>query len=202
MDWERYDEKFYRKPNTVSRMENQFFENLLKQNNLMNNKCLDFGCGQGYWSERLALHGAHVVAVDASRKALANCKQCRSQTDYCLIQSGKIPKKYTDFDIVICCWVFQEICDDGDFLHVLSEVRRVLRDDGKLIIAENVYPDSRKLIRASNLGDIFENHSTHPTSLRFFRDNSLSAILKKQFKLLFTKKVGDSFFEIYQPIRK
>jgi len=102
------------------------------------------------------------------------------------------------FDVIMANWLLQELYKDDVFTGLISEICRILKINGKFVIAENIYPDKRILYESTDTGDIFENQND-PPFLRFFPNNTLSKIIDKiGFKQIIYKQEGCSFFEIYE----
>jgi len=198
MKWEGYDKKFYQNPDSVLQMENEYLLSLILDLNPKDKKTLDFGCGLGHWIEVLSASGAIVSGTDISDEAI---DICRAKYPKCKFECAgeNIPFRDQEFDLILVSWVFQEIIDDHIFQEVIKEIVRCLAANGKLIITDNVYPDSRKIVKVTPFGDIFENKDNIPSNLRFFPYNSVHSILK-QYGLILARKeiIGESFFEVYQ----
>ena len=95
-------------------------------------------------------------------------------------------------------WVFQKIYDNAQFKKILNEIQRILKKEGLIFVVDNVYPDNRKLISTSNLGDIYSGNN-NSTPLRFFSDNSVLSCMKKiGLKRIKYQLIGHSFFELYK----
>lgn len=100
-------------------------------------KVLDFGCGSGYGTHMLSPYCRDITGVDISpdaiRFAAASYKNAnltyRQIED---IQTTPLPYPNSHFDVVISFQVLEHIEQD---LKYLSEVKRVLKKDGTLIIA-------------------------------------------------------------------
>lgn len=102
---------------------------------------MDFGCGPGFFTLELAKRAKTVVAVDISDKMLSKAKNMVSKkqdsfpTEIKFIQSDgqhlNLPDSFADR--VFLGYVFREV---NHKVEVLSELRRVLRPNGQLIIVE------------------------------------------------------------------
>ena len=103
-------------------------------------KLLDAGCGYGYHSVRLAKCGYQVTGFDFSESALTEAGRHIADSGFesnISIRRGNIlhldmPDEF--FDVVFCWGVLMHI---PDVETALSELVRVLRPGGKLVLAEN-----------------------------------------------------------------
>lgn len=96
-------------------------------------RILDLGCGTGRHALSLAERGARVTAMDFSWGMLAKARaKARSRVEFVVGDlHSRIPFGDDVFDRVICCLVFDHI---RDVAHVLSEMGRVCRRDGSLLV--------------------------------------------------------------------
>lgn len=86
---------------------------------------LELGCGTGAYTRLLSSRGLNVMGIDASEKMLSQAR--RFQGDYRQYDIHNLPFKFLKFDAVIGFYVLQY----ADVPQVLSEVYRVLKDNGK-----------------------------------------------------------------------
>jgi 2-polyprenyl-3-methyl-5-hydroxy-6-metoxy-1,4-benzoquinol methylase len=95
---------------------------------------LDAGCGTGYGAAMLARAGAErVIAIDIDPEALAWGR--RTYGGLLAFEEADLhalPHPARTFDVVVCFEVLEEVIDAQ---RVLSEMRRVLRDDGVLVVS-------------------------------------------------------------------
>jgi SAM-dependent methyltransferase len=101
-------------------------------------RVLDFGCGSGYGSGRIAETAAYVTAVDVADDAIAHAQAhfARDNLEFRVIDPDeRLPFDDASFDIVLSFQVFEHVSDTS---HYLSEIRRVLAPRGKLLL---VTPD-------------------------------------------------------------
>lgn len=101
---------------------------------------LDYGCGSGFGSARLAVRAQRVQAVDVSAEAIehANADFGRPNLRFDAIGADRpLPFADASFDTVVSLQVIEHV-DDRDLY--LSEARRVLRPGGHLVL---ITPDRR-----------------------------------------------------------
>jgi ubiquinone/menaquinone biosynthesis C-methylase UbiE len=104
---------------------------------------LDAGSGVGYGAQICSEAGAErVVGVDVSEHALADARALGrgAAAEFVVGDLLELPFPDRSFDVVVC---FEAIEHVEDVERVLDELRRVLRDDGVLLISSpnrGVYP--------------------------------------------------------------
>ncbi len=92
---------------------------------------LDIGCGSGLFIKMAHARGAAITGIDVSGELLGIARQ-RNPTATLLNQDMEyLPFDNNGFDLVTC---FNSIQYAEDVLNVLKEIKRVLKDDGKLVI--------------------------------------------------------------------
>lgn len=96
---------------------------------------LDIACGEGYGSAMLARHAATVTGVDIAEEAVEHAKHTyRDQNNLTFLQgnAAAIPLPDASVDVVVS---FETIEHHDRHQEMISEIRRVLRADGVLIIS-------------------------------------------------------------------
>ena len=96
-------------------------------------KTLDYGCGAGDSSLFLNQIGLNVEGVDISFEMLQEARNLNKHIPFHLIKSGKLPYKNNTFDVVFSSFVLFEISNKLELSRVMSEIYRVLKDDGVFI---------------------------------------------------------------------
>ncbi|MDD1794575.1 malonyl-ACP O-methyltransferase BioC [Enterovibrio makurazakiensis] len=98
-----------------------------------NKTVLDLGCGTGYFSEKIALKGAHVIALDLSEKMLEQARvRCGNTLQYLSGDAESLPLADDSVDLVFTSLALQW-CND---LSVpLREMRRVVKPGGTILFS-------------------------------------------------------------------
>jgi ubiquinone/menaquinone biosynthesis C-methylase UbiE len=111
-------------------------------------RVLEIGCGTGTLALRCARRGAEVVGIDASSAMLAEAKRNVAaaglsdrielhQMDATLIEDHFEP---TSFDLIVSTLVFSEM-DERVQAYVLEGCTRLLKQQGRLLLADEVVPE-------------------------------------------------------------
>ena len=106
---------------------------------------LDIACGDGYGTSLLAKSALKIEGVDIDYETIkyASKKYKDQKLKFTVGDILNIPFEKNYFDIVVCFETFEHV-DEHDKL--LNEIKRVLKDDGILIMStpeKSVYSDSR-----------------------------------------------------------
>lgn len=96
---------------------------------------LDAGCGSGRTLDELAVFG-RVTGVDLSRQAVAAAR-ARGHRNVLVAPVERLPLASARFDLVTCLDVIEHTPDDS---RTLSELRRVTRTGGRLVVTVPAYP--------------------------------------------------------------
>lgn len=99
---------------------------------------LDFGCGTGRFTKHLAdLIDGHCIGVDTTEPLLKLAIKTPN-VEYQLINSdGSIPLNSNSIDVVWICLVLGGIVDEKAINKTKSEIGRILKKNGILILVEN-----------------------------------------------------------------
>ena len=112
-------------------------------------RVFDFGCGPGYFSTILAKLGANVTGIDRSAFLINKANELKQrlgleneeffQGDF-LDFAKNMPSEKFDYIVAIDTIVSFDYCrqthNHKDFTKVLSEIRRVMKDEGRFFIIE------------------------------------------------------------------
>ena len=111
---------------------------------------LDIACGEGYGSAILAKKSKKVVGVDVSPTVISHAKKKYSKLDNLSFKEGstdQIPLNDNSVEVVVSFETLEHISQQDQ---MLSEIKRVLTKDGKLILST---PDKNNYLAESD----FEN---------------------------------------------
>jgi 2-polyprenyl-6-hydroxyphenyl methylase/3-demethylubiquinone-9 3-methyltransferase len=95
-------------------------------------RVLDVGCGEGQITAELARAGFDVVGVDVAEEPLRRARREHPALDVRLVGERDWPLADTSFDAVFSGETIEHVLDTIGFL---SEVRRVLRSGGRLLLS-------------------------------------------------------------------
>src|SRR3989344_8801524 len=97
---------------------------------------LDIGCADGNLTIKIAdfLPRTNIYGIDLYEKVINFAKSRNSRVNFLVADAAKLPFKNNFFDAVICVEALEHMPDIGN---VLAEIKRVLKSDGKLIIAQD-----------------------------------------------------------------
>jgi SAM-dependent methyltransferase len=95
-------------------------------------RVLDLGCGAGDFTAEIARAGATPVGVEVAEAALARARSRHPALHFRLAPiEGPLPLGDGEFDVVFSSEVIEHVADTARWL---SEVRRVLAPDGRLLL--------------------------------------------------------------------
>jgi SAM-dependent methyltransferase len=136
---------------------------------------LDLGCGAGEFSAELAAAGTTPVAVDVAAEALRRARERVPGLDARLWADGEpLPLEDNSVDVVWAGEVIEHVADVAPWL---SEVRRVLRPRGTLLLTTPDHAPRTLLglaLSPRRFAAHFDPRSDH---VRFFSRRTLGALL-------------------------
>jgi 2-polyprenyl-3-methyl-5-hydroxy-6-metoxy-1,4-benzoquinol methylase len=97
-------------------------------------KLLDTGCGKGYITNQIhkIFPKSEISAMDYSVSAIDYAFNNFSGIDFVVADAYNLPYTTGYFDVVVCNNIWEHVPDP---LHMLKAIKRVLRQDGHLIIS-------------------------------------------------------------------
>jgi 2-polyprenyl-3-methyl-5-hydroxy-6-metoxy-1,4-benzoquinol methylase len=139
-------------------------------------KVLDVGCGEGRFAAELTREGAAVVGVDVAEEPLRRARELHPQLDLRVVD-GEGPWDIPDasFDVVWAGEVIEHVLDTARWL---SEVRRVLRSGGRLLLSTPAHGRLAMLRLALSRRALAEHFDPRGEHLRFYSRDSLRELLE------------------------
>ncbi|MEV4241607.1 methyltransferase domain-containing protein [Nocardia sp. NPDC049737] len=127
-------------------------------------RVLDIGCGTGYLTRRLASVAATVVGLDPSAAVLERARRITAEPNctYTVGVAESLTAEDDSFDVVANCLMLHHLPEDLRAT-ALTEMRRVLRPGGRLLIGEfrpPANPIGRHLVGALT-GPAMEHNPIH-----------------------------------------
>jgi 2-polyprenyl-3-methyl-5-hydroxy-6-metoxy-1,4-benzoquinol methylase len=152
-------------------------------------RVLDVGCGEGHFAVELARGGASVVGIDVAHEPLRRALERDNQLDLRVVDGeGTWELADASFDVVWAGEVIEHVADTSGWL---SEVRRVLRSGGRLLLST---PDHGRLtmlglaLSRRALAEHFDPRGEH---LRFYTRETLMELLQDfRFQELDVRSAG------------
>ncbi len=137
---------------------------------------LDLGCGEGRFAAELERAGAEVIAVDVAEEPLRRARVRHPSMDLRLLRSeSQWDLKDSSFELVWAGEVIEHVADTAGWL---SELRRVLRSGGTLVLSTPAL-GRRELLRAllsrRTFAELFDPRSDH---LRHYSAQTLRSLLE------------------------
>ena len=138
-------------------------------------RVLDLGCGAGHFTAALVRHGCTVIGTDIAERALERARETSPGADLRpMSPDGDLPLAHGEVDLVWCSEVIEHVPDVGA---LLTEVRRVLRPGGRLLLTTPAHGRLRRVLLAALRFDAhFDPFGQH---VRFFSARSLRGALER-----------------------
>ena len=138
-------------------------------------RVLDVGCGEGRFASELTRRGASVVGIDVAEEPLRRARELHPQLDLRVV-AGQGPWDLEDssFDVVWAGEVIEHVADTAAWL---SEVRRVLRSGGRLLLSTPAHGRLAMLRLALSRRALAEHFDPRGEHLRFYSRDSLRELL-------------------------
>jgi 2-polyprenyl-3-methyl-5-hydroxy-6-metoxy-1,4-benzoquinol methylase len=139
-------------------------------------RVLDVGCGEGWFAAELASAGVEVVGIDVAEEPLRRARARHPDLDMRIVDAeGPWPFKDASFDVV---WAGETIEHVADTAGWLSEVRRVLRSGGGLLLSTPAH-GRLAMLRLALSGRAFDAHfDPRADHLRFYTSRTLTRLLE------------------------
>jgi 2-polyprenyl-3-methyl-5-hydroxy-6-metoxy-1,4-benzoquinol methylase len=138
-------------------------------------RVLDVGCGDGRFSAELIGAGAEVVGIDVAEEPLRRARARSPELDLRLgPDAGPWPLPDASFDVVWAGEVIEHVADTSAWL---SELRRVLRSGGGLVLSTPAHEPLTLLRLALSRRAFAERFEPCGDHLRFYSRDTLTRLI-------------------------
>jgi 2-polyprenyl-3-methyl-5-hydroxy-6-metoxy-1,4-benzoquinol methylase len=138
-------------------------------------RVLDVGCGAGEITSEIARAGFDVVGIDVAEEPLRRARARDSQLDVRLVAAdGEWPLQDASFDAVWAGETLEHVLDTAAWL---SQVRRVLRSGGTLVLSTPAHDRLGVLVLALSARRFDEHFDPRSDHVRFYTRRTLGRLL-------------------------
>jgi 2-polyprenyl-3-methyl-5-hydroxy-6-metoxy-1,4-benzoquinol methylase len=138
-------------------------------------RVLDVGCGEGRFAAELAGAGADVVAIDVAEEPLRRARALHPRLEARLVTAdGAWDLPDASFDVVWAGEVIEHVLDTAVWL---SEIRRVLRSGGSLLLSTPAHEPLTLLRLAVSARAFAERFDPLGDHVRFYSRATLTSLL-------------------------
>ncbi len=138
-------------------------------------RVLDIGCGEGVFTAELARAGAHAVGIEVAEEPLRRARALHPELDLRLVDAdGEWDLPDASFDVVWAGETIEHVLDTAAWL---SEVRRVLRSGGSLLLSTPAHTSSRMLALAFSRRAFAAHFDPRGDHIRFYSRATLTRLV-------------------------
>jgi 2-polyprenyl-3-methyl-5-hydroxy-6-metoxy-1,4-benzoquinol methylase len=139
-------------------------------------RVLDVGCGEGAFTAELARTGVDAVGVDVAEEPLRRARALHPDLDLRLLDAnGDWDLPDASFDAVWAGETIEHVLDTAVWL---SEVRRVLRSGGRLLLSTPAHPPTRMLALALSRRAFAAHFDPRGDHVRFYSRATLTGLVE------------------------
>ena len=140
-------------------------------------RVLDVGCGEGRFAAALAQAGARVVGIDVAEEPLRRARARHPGLELRRVGEGEAwPFEGSSFDLVWAGEVIEHVADTAAWL---SELRRVLRSGGSLLLSTPETGRLELLLAATGARAFARRFDPLGEHLRFYSRATLSRLIEE-----------------------
>jgi 2-polyprenyl-3-methyl-5-hydroxy-6-metoxy-1,4-benzoquinol methylase len=139
-------------------------------------RVLDVGCGEGQLTAAIADAGYQVLGVDVAEEPLRRARSRQADLELRRVEpAGEWPLADASFDAV---WSGETIEHVADTARWLSELRRVLRSGGRLILSTPAHGPLTRLSLALSRRRFERHFDPRGDHLRFYTSRTLARLIE------------------------
>jgi 2-polyprenyl-3-methyl-5-hydroxy-6-metoxy-1,4-benzoquinol methylase len=139
-------------------------------------RVLDVGCGEGRFTAELVRAGTTAIGVDVAEEPLRRARARHPGLDVRVVPvDGPWPLQDASFDVVWAGETIEHVLDTAGWL---SEVRRVLRSGGSLLLSTPAHGRLAMLGLAISHRKLDRHFDPRSDDLRFYTPRTLSRLLE------------------------
>lgn len=135
---------------------------------------LDYGCGTGWFLERLARRGFKVLGLEVQEEFLREA-HCRAQglgSLLVLYGGGTIPVRRESVELVLAVGVIRSLMDRGPLQGAVQEWKRCLKSQGRLLLMETDNAALRRRIKVEGIREALTKAGFQPLAWHPIRKTS------------------------------
>lgn len=170
-------------------------------NNISKKKTvLDAGCGTGKFLRVLEDNAEKYIGIDLSENQLAKAKlkSLNNNSQFICSNLSKIPLEDNSVDLVVSTWVLGTITNIEERNNVLNELKRILKNNGQIILVENAENSEFEKIRDRNKDNRTKDYNDWILVNGFMLDNMINTYFefntleeaKKCFEIIYGNKIA------------
>jgi len=127
-----YEELWQNLPDPLDPPDRALRVDFMRRHVAAGDRVLDLGCGDGWLCAELAAAGAQPLGVEIAEAAVDRARRHHPDLEFRLAEiDGALPLEDNAFDVVWASEVIEHVADTARWL---SEIRRVLRPRGRLLL--------------------------------------------------------------------
>lgn len=170
-------------------------------NNISKKKIvLDAGCGTGKYLKVLENNAERYIGIDLSENQLtkARLKSLNKDSQFICSNLSKIPLEDNSVDLVVSTWVLGTITNIEERNNVLNELKRILKQDGQIILVENAENSEFEKIRGRDKDNRTKDYNDWILDKGFILDNVINTYFefkslnqtKKCFEIIYGDEIA------------
>ena len=161
---------------------------------------LDAGCGTGKFLKSLETNSKQYIGIDLSENQLskAKIKSSNSNSNFICSDLSNIPLKDKSIDLIVASWVLGTITNINERNNVLNELKRVLKNNGQILLIENAENSEFERIRGRDKDNRTKEYNDWILNNGFILDNVINTYFefkslveaKKCFEIIYGNEIA------------